>query len=72
MARDKLNHQRVVAFSGFFPTEGTFAFAPPTLLEFSFHVAGFVHVMENLESQFIFQSWKVIKINSRSLKVMEN
>ena len=38
--------------------------------------AGFVQVMENLEShgiyEFHFQAWKVMEFNCWSLKVMEN
>ena len=39
--------------------------------------AGFVQVMENLESHgifknFIFQAWEVKEFNGRSLKIMEN
>ena len=38
--------------------------------------AGFVQVMENLEShriyEFHFQAWKVMEFNCRSLEVMEN
>ena len=38
--------------------------------------SGFVQVMENLEShgiyKFHFQAWKVMELNSRSLKVIEN
>ena len=41
-----------------------------------FALAGFVQVMENLKvmefANFIFHACKVMKLNSRSLKVMEN
>ena len=55
MARDKIDLQREVVeewnWQWIFPTEGTFALDPPPPP--TFHVAEFVHVMENLESRGI-------------------
>ena len=81
MARDKLNVQRVILLkseigNAFFPTEGTFALDPPPPWNFHSMWQGLYmswktwKVMEF--KHFIFQAWKEVKINSRSLKVMEN
>ena len=72
MARDKLNLQRVILLkseigNGFFPTEGTFALDPPPPWNFHSVWQGLYmswktwKVMEF--KHFIFQAWKVVKIN---------